>query len=186
MFDVEKCKRCMKKAASWYNVPWSEVCSMSKEPSHRSAFDEAETNLCLRESGEEPVFKTPMEVKAFKRTGFKVEAIYSFPSLNQFILKFSYRPKVLGMKPETLTSEDGFSEIEGVLLKFDPTMTTWRRVYYFSETIWMICESIVTPEGRLRESEPVAGYRATGKERAKQHPAARHKTRPTLRHITIS
>jgi hypothetical protein len=149
MMDSDKCIRCYKKASSWFGVPWDDVCEMSKAPEHQKSFEEAEASLKALEKGEDVKFCTPMTVATRKKTGYRMEAAYSFPTQSQFKARFKHDPKNLGCKIQTLTAEDGLTELKGVILKFTPSMPTWRRVTFYSDTLWMVDEQLVRASDRL-------------------------------------
>ena len=131
MLSFDRCTRCTRKAASWFGVPWEKVCEMSREEKHKGEFEAAEATLSKLDKNEDPGFKVPMSVSAHKRTGYRVESVYSFVTNSQFIRRFGSSPKALGMKLIKLSSEDGSSELKGVVVKYAPREAEFRRVVFF-------------------------------------------------------
>jgi hypothetical protein len=167
MLDNTKCKRCVRKAASWYGKTFEEVCDIIKDPANKVEAEEVEASLQEVEAGKEPRFGTRMAVRTFKRSGHRMEMAYLFATKSQFIRRFKYKPSTLGFKVVTLASENGHTELTGVLLKWDSKESDFRKVVLWSETAWMLDEKLMRVKDRLREKEPTLTYTALSKKQSK-------------------
>ncbi len=98
MAGLDRCKRCVRKARSWYGTDFETVVSMSKDKKHEAEFKAAETSMVAIEAGQEQSVGTPMSVTAGRRTGYRMESRYSFVTPNQFAKRFKFHPKALGVK----------------------------------------------------------------------------------------
>lgn len=179
MHDEDKCQRCYRICLSWYNESFEDLCKKrSSDSSFRREFDKADGVLSALEDGEAPNWDHPMSVRTTKRTGMKLEAPYYFMSVSEFTRKYKVEPKHAGLKVVTIDAEDGCKQIQGILFKWSPGAERYRKITFFTETTWSMEETLLTPESRLRQKEPVETFEAVNKAKAKKNPVAGFKTGP--------
>ena len=174
MFDHEKCQRCVKVAKSWYGTAFDRLCKRKEtDPGFRGEWDEAQTVLESIEQGEAlPSWHMPAGVHTMMKTGYRMEATYYFMTSSEFVRRYSMEPKVANIKVVALRSEEGTKSMHGILFKGCPGAEAYRKVVFFSETVWYVDEELLQPAGRLREKEPVETYHSMNTIKAKEHPAA--------------
>lgn len=176
MIEVDKCKRCVRIAATWHG---KDLMSISKKYSDHGVvtegWDEAEGNLKVLEEGEEIEWPTAKGVQHLKRLGARMEVIFWFIAIVDFHKLYKVEPKAAGLAISKWLDEQ-LNEIQGVIVK--PTADCdlphpFRRIVLWSERLTMLQEDVMLPSKRLRVHEPEETFTSVHKQSYQNLPVDR-------------
>jgi hypothetical protein len=161
MADASKCLKCFTVAKSWMGKPFDLLVKLySQSEAFRAEWDAAIVQL---DATVKPPFDIPASVHAHKCTKQTMSRSYWFLTLNQFIKRYSYEPKVLGVKIHSLTDEFGTKEVRGIIIRPDPTTDSdcaiYRKITFSHETSLAVDETLRSEHERLRRNEPMDCFR---------------------------
>jgi hypothetical protein len=150
----DQCKRCSRLSRSFFGKNLSdivdEMTDLQKGDAMKGKWKEADDTLTsLETEGALTAWPRDMNVMTMKRTGWRMETKYGFLSTAEFLKKFAFEPKVLGIRVVALKNEEGTRQISGCLFRLtDGQDAYYRVVIFFSETVWILKEDVLKPEDR--------------------------------------
>jgi hypothetical protein len=162
MADASKCFKCFTVAKSWMGKPFELLVKLyNQSEAFREEWDAA---LAQFDALVKRPFDIPASVHAHKCTKQTMSRMYWFLTVNQFIKRFSYEPKVLGSRVHNLTDEFGSNkDVRGVIIRPDPVTdsdsATYRQVTFSHETTLFVDETLRSEQERLRRNEPMDCFR---------------------------
>ena len=173
MACVGKCLRCVRIAKSWHNSTLDQLVKDCKKADFKKNWAEASANLKLIESNQKPSFENDAMVRKGQESTFEMSASYWFITLKEFVERYKFPPKDIGLKVLKYRDEFHSHMLEGSFVKpsRDDPQFLYRAAKISSRQFWEVVEDVMKPEDRLMDIEPMKTFEAISNE----HQAGRFK-----------
>ena len=174
MKEVDKCEPCHKISRAYPGKTWDSLVKMFNE-SETFRKDWDKTTHTFETKGDDiERFLREVGLMSHQKTGISMEMWYWFLTVSQFLKKYKMEPKAIKVQVTIMKDERGVQSLKGVLVQpsdDDHEMMPYRRVRFFSETAWFISETLCGDSQRLREDQPMDGFKHMNSKKATEHKA---------------
>ena len=169
MAAFDRCKKCLRVGKTFYGKTFEELVDYLRSADKRTQFEIALKNDSLRQAGKLPEY-APVSCNYGTRAGIRISKLYWFVRTCEFLRRFDFKPKTLGIKTVTLLDELGICRIEGCLIEpqADALLWEYRNCEIWSEHVREISEHVTNPRSQLRKNEPAETFLAMNKKDQKE------------------